>query len=65
MQAERAARLRASWGDRPCNHPSFDKEYMLSAQTGDYICEQCGREFTRDEMLRAETTQSPEATPDN
>lgn len=50
MQSEQAASLRRSWGDKPCDHPGFSKEYYLSAQTGDYICGQCGNCFTREEV---------------
>lgn len=50
MQMEDAQRLRREWGDRLCAHPSFDKEYYLGAQTGDYVCEQCGEDFTADEV---------------
>lgn len=46
MQTDEAAHLRAVWGNKPCDHPSFDREYYLGAHTGDYVCEQCGRDFS-------------------
>lgn len=49
MQSKKAARLRRDWGDKPCDHLDFDKEYDLGAQTGDYVCVQCGECFTRHE----------------
>lgn len=42
MDIQEAQRLREAWGDRPCNHPSLDKEYDHGAATGDYVCTQCG-----------------------
>lgn len=50
MQAEKAAALRQSWGDKPCDHPGFDKEYYLGAQSGDYVCVQCGKNFFEEEV---------------
>ena len=55
MQSKKAALIRQEWGDKPCDHPDFDKEYMLGAQTGDYICTQCGRCFMREEKEAIET----------
>jgi hypothetical protein len=46
MQSKRASALRAEWGERPCEHPAFAKEYDLGAPTGDYVCTQCGAKFT-------------------
>lgn len=45
MQLEEATVLRKNWGNKPCEHPSFEKEYHLGASTGDYICTKCGRAF--------------------
>ena len=45
MQMKKAAQLRAAWtqkGDPPCEHPRLDKEYHLSADTGDVVCTTCG-----------------------
>ncbi|MFT6420957.1 MAG: hypothetical protein ACJA0O_001489 [Porticoccus sp.] len=47
MTLEEAKALRESWGDKPCNHPSFADEYMFGSKTGDFVCEQCGRSFTK------------------
>lgn len=54
MQYDDAKRLREDWGDKPCDHPNFEKEYYLGAHTMDYVCSTCGRDFTgqeRDEIL--------------
>jgi len=45
MQMERAEELRRNWGDKPCQHSILQKEYVLGAQTGDLICETCGKSF--------------------
>ena len=42
MQLDDAKTKREQWGDKPCEHPDFDKEYDRGIQTGDYVCEQCG-----------------------
>lgn len=42
MQFDEIKDIREKWGDKPCDHPNIEKEYMLGAQTGDYVCTQCG-----------------------
>ena len=46
MQFDEAIRLRESWQGKSCNHLSIEKEYYLGSDTMDYICSQCGKEFT-------------------
>lgn len=46
MQMKRAQQLREEWGDKPCDHPAFSKEYDHGPHTGNYLCTQCGRSFT-------------------
>lgn len=61
MQAKKAAVLRATWGDKPCPHSAFSKEYDLGAQTGNYLCGQCGQSFSpreRREILDRATPRS-------
>ncbi len=56
MQRKRAAALREEWGDQPCEHPAFAKEYDLGVKTGNYVCTQCGATITfreRAEILAA------------
>lgn len=40
-----AARLRAKWGDRSCDHPDYEYERSSigGAKTGDIVCAQCGK----------------------
>lgn len=54
MQSREADELRKTWGDKPCVHPRLVKEYYLGTQTGDYVCVQCGREFSDAERRRIE-----------
>ncbi|MFL5349369.1 MAG: hypothetical protein ACJ8AT_31600 [Hyalangium sp.] len=38
----------------PCEHPSFTKERINGAQTGDYTCDQCRNVFSWGEKLEIE-----------
>lgn len=49
MEQEKAIKLRAQWGDKECSHPEIQKETILGAQTMDYVCTTCGKEFTGEE----------------
>lgn len=42
MQIKKANKLREEWGNKPCDHPSLEKEYHNGSATGDYVCKQCG-----------------------
>lgn len=55
MQLDKAKRLRGTWGDKPCIHPKLEKEYFLGADTMDFVCATCGKEFTRQEKEALET----------
>jgi hypothetical protein len=50
IQVQEAEQLREKWGDKPCDHPKFAREYYLGANTGDYVCTTCGRCFARQKM---------------
>lgn len=57
MDYKKAEELRKRWGEKTCSHPSFEKETMgrvdsggwYETKTGDYVCSQCGKVFTRKE----------------
>jgi hypothetical protein len=49
MTAEEGKMLRKAWVGDKCNHSQVDKEYINGTHTGDYICTQCGKEFTQEE----------------
>jgi hypothetical protein len=42
MKRKKALELQQAWGERPCDHPAFAKEYDLGVRTGNFICTQCG-----------------------
>jgi hypothetical protein len=46
VKRKKALELQEAWGDQPCPHPTFAKEYDLGVRTGNFICTQCGRSFT-------------------
>ena len=41
-----AQKLKDSWGKKPCDHPGFEKEFYVGAYLINYVCTQCGKEFT-------------------
>jgi len=43
MQHDKAQEISEKWGDKPCDHPRLEKEYILGASTGDFICTTCGK----------------------
>jgi hypothetical protein len=50
MQFTDAQHLRELWGDKPCDHPGYDKEYYLGADTMDKVCTQCGKVLGAEEI---------------
>lgn len=42
MKMKDAMSLRELWGNKPCDHPTLEKEYEKGMATGDYVCTQCG-----------------------
>jgi hypothetical protein len=46
VQRKKAIELQRAWGDKPCVHPAFSREYDLGERTGSYRCTQCGASFT-------------------
>lgn len=55
MKYSDAKQLKINWGDKPCNHLQIEKEYDLGADTGDYVCVTCGKEFSKEEKIEIET----------
>ena len=64
MQLKEANQLRKAWGNAPCDHPNLEKEYSLGADTGDWVCTQCGRSFPRNqsEQSRDKQPETPNDT---
>lgn len=53
MQVADATRLQKQWekkGSPSCEHPRPEKEYHLSAQTGDKVFTTCGQDFSPAEL---------------
>lgn len=46
MQRKKAIELQQAWGEKPCDHPTFAREYDLGERTGNYCCQQCGTVVT-------------------
>ena len=46
MQRKKAVQLQEAWGDQPCAHPAFSREYDQGERTGNYCCTQCGASMT-------------------
>ena len=62
MDIKQAEALPEAWGDKPCEHPAFSKEKIngiignqfIESKTGEFICTQCGQDFTREEKQEIE-----------
>lgn len=55
IQMKKAAELQQAWrdaGSPECKHERLEKEYALSADTGDSVCLSCGEAFSKDELRR-------------
>jgi hypothetical protein len=46
MEYFAAQKLKESWGEKSCNHPHIEKEFYFGAFLINYVCTQCGKEFT-------------------
>jgi hypothetical protein len=46
LQRKKALELQQTWGNQPCDHPAFSREYDLGERTGNYCCTQCGTVVT-------------------
>ena len=46
MEYYAAQKAKDSWGKKPCDHPRLEKEYYVGAFLINYVCIQCGKEFT-------------------
>jgi hypothetical protein len=46
-----AQKVKETWGKKPCDHPTLEKEYYVGAFLVNWICVKCGKEFTIAEKL--------------
>jgi len=51
MEYYQALKLKKEWGDKPCSHPELEKVYYTGAFLINYVCTQCGAEFTIAEKM--------------
>jgi hypothetical protein len=51
MEYNAAQKVKEEWGSKPCDHPHLEKEYYVGAFLINYVCTQCGKEFTIDQKL--------------
>ena len=51
-----AQKLKDTWGQKPCDHPCIEKEFYSGAFLINYVCTQCGKEFTIAQKLEMDET---------
>ena len=51
MEYNVAQKVKETWGKKPCDHPTREKEYYVGAFLVNWICVKCGKEFTIAEKL--------------
>ena len=51
-----AQKLKDTWGKKLCDHPHLEKEYYVGAFLINYVCIQCGKEFTISQKLELDKT---------
>jgi hypothetical protein len=56
-----AQKVKDSWGEKPCNHPHIEKEYYTGAFLTNYVCTQCGKEFSIPQKLEMDQEQKKAA----
>jgi hypothetical protein len=51
MEYSEAQKVKEAWGNEPCEHQHLEKEYYGGAFLINWVCIQCGKEFTIAEKL--------------
>ena len=51
MEYSAAQKVKDAWGNKPCDHQHIEKEYYVGAFLINWVCTQCGKEFTIAEKL--------------
>jgi len=46
MEYNKALKLKEEWANISCDHPKFEKVYYTGAFLLNYVCSQCGADFT-------------------
>jgi len=44
-------KVKEAWGKKPCDHPRLEKEFYVGAFLINWVCTQCGKEFTISQKL--------------
>lgn len=64
MQRKKAIALQQAWGEQPCDHPAFSREYDMGERTGNHCCTQCGATLSfreKAELMAARASAEPPA----
>jgi hypothetical protein len=54
MEYTKSQKLKEDWGNKPCDHPRFEKVYYTGAFLLNYSCTTCGADFTIAQKLEIE-----------
>jgi len=46
MEYYTAQKIKMEWGEKPCDHPHLEREYYSGAFLTNYVCVECGTEFS-------------------
>ena len=55
MEYLAAQKKKEEWGAKPCTHPRLEREYYSGAFLTNYVCVQCGEEFTIAQKMERDT----------
>lgn len=59
MEYYTAQKVKDAWGKKSCDHPHLEKEYYVGAFLVNWVCVQCGKEFTIAEKLGMDQIRKP------
>jgi hypothetical protein len=51
MEYQAVQKQKEAWENKPCDHPHLEKEYYSGCFLINYVCTQCGKEFSIPEKL--------------
>jgi hypothetical protein len=54
MEYTKSQKLKEEWGNKPCDHPRFEKVYYTGAFLLNYSYTTCGADFTISQKLEIE-----------
>jgi len=62
MEYYEAIKLKERWGNKPCDHPHFEKVYFKGAFLVSYVCSACGEDFTISQKMEIEEVRKKNRT---